>query len=259
MFALIAAMSISMTPIDWSMLHHDKARSIVLGADMLIGCLKDGIGQKMNGKSFWAGCGMGVTTGTMDFIGKSMIASSPAVAVPGKFMIDFGLSMQDNIMRGADPLSRFQTDIGPFGLTFDKPLPTLSISILTVSAIISSVVRHDKLQLTESLQYLTPIFSANKIEHTTAGEVDGYASGSMIWYSTNAYIRAISQKHILISHEMVHVAQYREAKACNSLISLTEYISLGQDLCLITFSAAGYFRATYWYDPFEFETYAMQR
>jgi hypothetical protein len=245
----------------WGMDNRVSAQVAVLGADMLIGCIKAGIG----GDSFWKSCGRGALAGTIVFMGqyvstfayKNVPLTFPLV---GKLIQDVGISAQDSMMTGDGWGGSFETEVGPFLIGAGKK-SGIRISAVSTTALIMSIVRKDYFDWRASLSYGTPVF--RMAMNVPRPEYLGTTMGNVIVYVPGGRTNGI------LSHELVHVSQFSQFRGANDIIRLTmpdntprfiawplSHITVGQDILMaLTASNNDY----YWQNPLEVEAYWMQR
>jgi len=262
--SLVVAMSVGniyhdIAPYRWVRQNRMKAMEVVLVGNIVIGCLEVGIGQAFNHGSFVEGCLKGMATGSMAFVGEMWAVRGGKGA--GKFVFDSASSIQENLMTGRDAWSRFRTDVGPVALTFDKSLiPSASFGIYSTLGLVFAASKR-RFDAKNSLAYLTPVFYYRKdlssTEHVVA--TIGGSIGNVV-----SYRKGFFTADRIITHEMIHVLQFRRFMSCND-VPLPwvngKYIAFGRDICTAsaffqsnTNNLHGYFRS-----PFELEAYTMEK
>src|SRR3989339_2273809 len=97
--------------IQWALDNKVEAQAMVLGSNVLLGCLKSGIGSYIHDNGFWSGCAKGSLAGAVMFTGEYIAAYNeyPMVGAAGKLVHDLGISVSDNVMRGEPMFSQYET------------------------------------------------------------------------------------------------------------------------------------------------------
>jgi hypothetical protein len=256
MLALILAATVTATPsynlsdmpgyVQYLQSHPGQMTALSAATNMTIGCLVGGIGGKINGGSFFEGCGWGALGGEVVWAGK-MSASEAGyyngLGAVGKVLGDFGNSITlaaENNQR----IDHVSTSIGP--VEFD-----IGASVRVYFSLVSAVgLLYDstkgKLDWKHSLYNLTPIFQADTF---VAADAYGMTIGNAIRYYP---LPAATPTANTISHEMVHVVQFSQTFLANNLtLGPWRY---GQDALwgLSALTELNYNRS-----PFEIEAYGL--
>jgi len=277
--ALSAAMAIMPTTakaeerpryIDWTYNNRNEAIAAVSCANIVLSCLKSGIGSYMNDKGFLNGCAKGSLAGIVMSAGEYTATfaadkkAHPITGGLGKLTHDLGVSISDNVMRGENMLSQYQTELGPLTLTFrDSITPKLSITIIPISAIGSNIIVGNKFDLKKSLYYLTPVFKMKDTITIGGMATDGYSIGNVITYKSNKF----NKGNDTISHELNHTLFWSKLRFCGDLLHPAPHMAevekawnIGQEACYGLINLPMVINnKTYYYQPHEIEARMMER
>jgi hypothetical protein len=249
--------------VQWGWDHPTQAKAMVFGADILIGCVKAGLGSD---DGFLAGCAQGAFGGGVLFVGQVIsthaISQNQAMPFPaiGKIVEDFGVSIEDNVTYGYGMFDSYQTDIGPIFIKLGRD-PNIRISGISSGALVFAGLSKYKFDWKASLNYMTPVVKANRnfvdAEAITLGNVIVYGQG----YRQNS----------TLSHELMHVSQFRQIRFIDEVITLhtpkdapslftdvLPHLTLAQDLSAGLLETACYRAGHYWKSPIEVEAYYME-
>jgi len=262
MFSLIALVVIA-NPIDWTYNHRVQAHGTVLLGNALLGCIEAGIGEAIHRGRFVDGCGKGMVTGSVAYLGEAIGVSGGKGL--GKIVFDGAISVQDNIMFGRSAFSQFQTDLGPVSLTFTNSLmPKIHTGLTAVAGLSYTLFSKNKMDWKESLSYLTPIFSFDGLRSNPSGFVyAGYTIGTFIAYDHQA---SNKEKESIVTHEFIHTLQWRRMLALDEMSipwvdKLTERKAtlVGRDIFGISPAMFALSNKAYSMSPFEIEAFTMEK
>jgi hypothetical protein len=252
MSTLILLVVLHSTPVNWAAHNKTDAQLAVLAGNVALGCLRAGIGMAQHDGNFFEGCLKGSISGAITFTGKWLATYQeyPGLGAVGKLVGSLGISMTDNVMLGEDWFSSYWVDLGPINLHFRRGswAPDMSFTLTPMIGIGTAVASGYRFEPEKSLANLVPIFSMPLNDAHWVG----YEVGQTIIYQRNWNDRAA------LSHEMVHVVQWSEFRACGEVISWGPW-NVGQDLCGAMASAFVLHSTTYLYSPFEVEAYSLER
>ena len=247
---------------------------MVLGFDVAFGCLKSGIGSRLEGNGFWKGCAKGSLGGAVMYIGEHIASYNnyPMTGAAGKLVHDLGVSMSDNVMRGEGMFSQYETDLGPANLTFnDSYIPHISFTLKPAVGIAQSLLNDESFDAKLSLYNLTPVFRREYLQDSNVGGVVlGSTIGNVISY---LHISPKVDNRVL-SHEMNHALYWSKFRFSKDLVQwvptekihpslemekIQHWWNIGQDIAgnidslLLSIDSR-----TYWYLPPELEAYSME-
>ena len=208
--------------IQWMYGNRAEARATVLGFDVLFGCLKSGIGSRINDNGFWKGCAKGALGGAVMYAGEHVASYNnyPMFGGAGKLVHDLGVSMSDNVMRGDGMFSKYETELGPVTFTFDEGImPRLSFTLTPAIAIGHSISNKQSFDAKQSLYNLTPVFKTvlpderftlNNRLHATLGST----SANVVSYTPMSE----DIDRYVLSHEMNHVLFWSKFRFSKDLL-----------------------------------------
>ncbi len=254
--------------IQWILDNKDSAKAFVLGANMVFNCLKSGVGSYFNDKGFLGGCAKGAFAGSISYAGAYIATFNdvPMLGATGKLVNDLGISISDNVMRGENMLSQYQTELGPVTLTFrDSIIPSPSFTLTPAVAIVKDLAGGQVFDARNSLYNLTPVFYMPLERngwYSGKGMVAGYSNGNVISYTPIDYVG-----NLTLSHEFNHSLFWSKMRFCGDFMpgplatdgAVGKWWNIGQDLCFQALAAPSNFQATYYYGPLELEAHIMQR
>jgi hypothetical protein len=177
--------------------HLKISRGKLIAVNVLIGGAVGGVGEVINGRSFWRGFLSGSAGGATVFAGKCMLAQqTPATNWLGRATVAAGSSMVANASGGRPVLSRFIIPVGPLRLYRDnrtrKTTVKLDIQQIAVATYME-MQPSTSLDLTLSRKAGGLVFFDRSTE--SAVEVSGVIR---VWSKTIGSTFA---------HELTHVAQ----------------------------------------------------
>ncbi len=235
----------------------------VLGANVLLGCLKGGVGAISRERGFFRGCAEGIAGGAVAFAGEKIASYTnySCAGGAGKLLHDLGNSMSDNIMRGESQLSQFQTDLGPLNLTFRHSLvPKVTFTLTPLYGIYWALSQGNHFDIQNSVYNLTPIFKKDRPERISPNHPSvsfGETVGNIIEYQPHRGT---------VSHEMNHALLWRKLHFTADIfhpfsnIPILKWWDVGQDLANLSFSMPYYLSDNWYaYDPVELEAYTMMQ
>src|SRR3989339_895853 len=204
----------------WTASHQAESKAMVLGANMVAGCLKSGIGYAVNHKSFLEGCAKGSLAGAIAFAGEytATYNEHPGAGAVGKLVHDLGISMSDNAMHGEGMLSQYQTDIGPVTLTFSGGIvPRASFTIVPAVGMVMNFAKGRSFDLGDSLSNLTPVFKMDPVfmngVDASNGVALGYTKGNVVSYADWEGVG-----NLTLSHELNHSLFWSKLRFTNDLV-----------------------------------------
>ncbi len=260
-------------PLIKKIVQHDiEGRIAVLGFNITVSCLKGGITALLRQESFWKNCSKASIGGIITFTGEEIATHNkyPFVGLAGKLIHDTGISISDNIMRGEEYFSQYQTDFGPINFTFrGSYTPTITYTLTPLYAITRNIIQHHSFDLKNSLYNLTPIFQTNdapKMLQTSPGETMASTIGNVTQYNPTI---TTEDTPLYLSHENNHALFWSKLRFTNNIGNKLEFLGeIGkhwdyqQDLSKAIFNLPGIFmndtnRAILSIP--ELEAYSMQR
>lgn len=243
--------------------HATQSIAMVYATDIVFGCIKVGIGNWSKNSTFWKDCVSGGASGTAVFVG-TVIASKNDIfgmGALGKFIHDLGVSTQDNMMQNKNLFSRYRTDVGLFGITFENSsISNIDISFYSVGGLVLVLYQGQKFQLKKSISNFTPIFLKSNYDTWSNDIVNGFSVGNIISYTKMKNEDENGKKSVL-SHEMIHTLQYGRTRFCGDYINgpkWAKYFKIGQDSCYGLSIGMSQFKKTYHHSPTELEAYTME-
>ena len=238
-----------------------KSYTIIASSHMVFGCLKSGIGSLLHNKNFLSGCAYGALGGTLTagaVVAVSNAPYYPGAGAAGKLMNDIGLSLQDNIMLGLEPLDNLSTDIGFLSITVGKN-SSIKYTVTPAAGIIAFVAKGFDFKWRQSLYNLTPVFRENGGFMAQGSWWKGIAIGNTVLYSDKS----------ALSHELIHTLQWSRMRSAQHLGNKIPVLSriqkdgqwnITHDLLLLGMVGPNNtIEDAYYYNPLELEAYVGQR
>lgn len=242
----------------WIGTHQTAARMGVLGANMLIGCLKGGIGSDQY--SFWQGCWRGAIGGLVAFSGEyvaSHVDKALIMGGAGKLIHSLGVSMQDNVAEDIGVFSRYQLDVGPTTFTIGGPDRfRISYTVHSFIGIGRAFGVGGKFNLKASVLTLTPIFDYKGQEAFAGGLVAGFCQGTVVAVNTGL------SRHIppgeILSHELNHSISHANFRLAGNIFRI-EGLEVGRFALRSLHDTLAAFPETYYWTPMEMQAYSMEQ
>lgn len=195
-----------------------EERTLILGGNIMLGCIKSGIAAAYRNENILQNCAKGSIGGLITHIGEEIASHNKYlfVGAAGKLIHDAGTSMSDNIMRGEELFSQYQTDFGPLNFTFrSNAPPKITYTLTPLYGIAFNLYLGNKLDLKQSLYNLNLIFIDEKfsdINSTKTIEVKGYTTGNIIGYKTEIDPQT---RNKVLSHEQNHALFWSKLRFTN--------------------------------------------
>jgi hypothetical protein len=177
--------------------HLKISRGKLIAANVLIGGAVGGLGEVINGRSFWRGFLNGSAGGAVVFTGKCLIAQeTPATNWLGRASVAVGSSMVANAAAGRQALSRLVIPVGPVRFYRDNRTKKTTAK-LDMQQI--AVATYMEMQPTTSFDFALS---------RKAGGVVFYDRGTESAVEVSGVIRVWSKDiGSTFAHELTHVAQ----------------------------------------------------
>lgn len=177
--------------------HLKISRAKLIAANVLFGGAAGGVGEVINGRSFWRGFLKGSAGGATVFAGKCLIAEeTPVTNWLGRGTVAAGSSMVANAAAGRPALSRFVIPAGPLRFYRDNASrkTTVKIDLQQVA-----VATYMEMQPTTSFDFALS---------RKAGGLVFYDKGTESAVEVSGVIRVWSKDiGSTFAHELTHVAQ----------------------------------------------------
>jgi len=248
-----------------TIINHDlEGRLAVFGVNLTTSCLKGGIGAKLRNEKFWKGCLESLPGGLITSLGEHIVSYNKihGLGAVGKLTHDLGISMTDNIMRGENYFSQFQTDFGPLNFTFrGSYLPKIKFSITPIVGIATAISEGATFDPKNTLYNFTIIFDNER-------SINASTIGNIIQNSSRNYKDDEKYNKIALTHEMNHALGWRGLRFTENfgdLIPYTktigEYYDFGPDVVRSLMFLPRLNQDTQWdyLSPTELRAFAQQR
>ena len=236
--------------------HEIVARAGVAAFNVVLGCLKGGIGTDM---SFWSGCWRGALGGGVAYGGQHMasyVGRSAWAGGAGKLIQSAGVSMQDNVAENIGMFSRYQLDVGPVTFTIGSGQGfRLSYSLVSAAGLGAGLGSGGKLDLETSLKTLTPVYVV-ELSDTVAGlPLGGFCIGNTVILGSGF---GKSTTALVLSHEFMHSLNWAHYRLAGNAFDLYGW-GVGRDALYELRGLMQLKDNLYWWDPEELIAYTMER
>jgi hypothetical protein len=176
-----------------------------------IGGLTAGTARAVAHDSFWKGFGRGAAGGLAQFAGKRIIAEGrPAFWLVGRQVAAVGSSEVANAAQGRRLFQLVTLPVGPIRIHLEPrarrvKAPTLDLAA-AVSALLIAARPGNHFALQESLATGSLVFMAPEVSDAVGGNEAGAITLSEL--APDGVFIGLDSKRSIISHEMIHSAQY---------------------------------------------------
>ena len=225
-----------------------QADAVFFAGNLVFGCLVGGLGSVYNDGTFSRGCKLGIEGGTVAFSSQWLAARSadhPGVGALAHLLANIGNSITQAGLEARD-FDSVYFDFGPMGITLGKlhNQSRLSFSLVSLYGLWDAR-RTGVIDWAKTLDNLTPVYRNKGLDED---EWSGTTIANVVSYSPYFY----RYDHRVISHEMVHVAQWSLFQPFNQ-VHLGPW-NMGQDVADILASLSEY---AYYRNPCEIEAYSL--
>lgn len=181
------------------------------GINSALGGITAGTSQILSGKSFWRGFARGAGAGLVVYGGKRLIAErSPVAWWAGRELAAIGSSEVANAANGRRAFQSLTLPIGPVRLHFEprkKRTPSATIDIVSAAyTVVVATQSGSRFAVRESLATGAMVFITRQQTRGTGGNAAGVLTLSE--FVPNGNFPLIESERDVISHELVHSAQY---------------------------------------------------
>ena len=182
----------------------------VFAVNVLLGGLTAASWRAATHQSIWRGFARGAAAGAGVYVGKRLIgAGEPAGWWAGRQLAALASSEVVNASKTLPFLETAVIPLGPIRIHIDRAKRSVSprVDFLTAASTIVIAARHDsRFAWRESLSTGAPVFLRPEVSN----QVGTYASGvvSLSELVPDGEFPPLETKRVVISHEMVHAAQY---------------------------------------------------